>query len=151
MLAALDAKERELVRELIAFADAHPDARTGEYHNFYIDRVGRFYETRGLSRSEVIETAVWRIAQDIAGELMIAAGLARASGDYRDKLDALIREKFGSRREFCRATGISEDMLSHVFAKRKHLGIQTLSDGLAKIGYTIDITQLPDISPPLSK
>jgi hypothetical protein len=41
-------------------------------------------------------------------------------------------------------------MLSHVLAKRKHLGIETLTDALAKIGYTIHITQMPDITPPSS-
>ena len=147
-LSALDADERKLVRDLVSFANQHPDARTAEFRNYYIRRVGDFYEARGLSRTEVTKTTVWQIAQHIAGRLMVASGIARDSDDYRDKLDALIREKFGSRRNFCEATGISEDMLSHVFAKRKNLSIQTLSDALAKIGYTIQITQMPDVSPP---
>ncbi len=42
--------------------------------------------------------------------------LAKDSDDYREKLDALIRDNYGSRREFCELTGISEDMLSHVLA-----------------------------------
>jgi len=147
-LSTLDRDERELVAELVRFADAHPDARTAEYWNFYPKRVGKFYEARGLSRSETTRTLVWQIAQDINGRLMVAAGLAKDSKDYREELDAIIREKYGSRRRFCELTGISEDRLSHVLAKRKHLSIQALSDALAKIGYTIQITQLPDISPP---
>jgi hypothetical protein len=147
-LSMLDEDERTLVRDLIAFAERHPDARTGEYRNYYIRRVGNFYESRGLSRTEVTETSVWQIAQHIAGRLMVASGVARDSDDYRDKLDELIRKRFGSRRNFCDATGISEDMLSHVLAKRKNLSIQALSDALAKIGYTIQIAQMPNSSPP---
>ena len=34
-LSTLDEDERKLVRELITFAEQHPDARTGEYRNYY--------------------------------------------------------------------------------------------------------------------
>ena len=147
-LSALDEEEREIVRDLLAFATRHPDARTGEFHNYYMPRISNFYQARGLSRAEIIETTVWQIAHDINGRLIVASGLARDSDDYREKLDALIREKYGSRRKFCELTGISEDMLSHVLAKRKHLSIQSLTEALAKIGYTIHITPIPDVSPP---
>ena len=144
---SLDDEERRLVEELERFAEDHSDIRTGEYWNFYIRRVGDFYERRGLTRRETTKTAVWRIAQDIRGRMMIAAGLARR-GDYRDDLEHLILKRFPSRRAFCEASGITEDMLSHVLAKRKHLSIDTLSDALANIGYAIQITQMPDVSPP---
>jgi hypothetical protein len=147
-LTVLDREERELVGELIRHAEAHPNARTAEYWNFYPRRVGDFYQARGLSRKQTTKTLVWQIAQDINGRLLVAAGLAKNSEDYRETLDALIREKYGSRRKFCELTGISEDMLSHVLAKRKHMSIQSLSDALAKVGYTIQITPTPDISPP---
>lgn len=143
----LDDDERALVSELIHYAEKQPDPRSAKYWNFYVKRIGEFYEKRGLSRHETTETVVWQIAQDINGRLMIAAGLARA-GDYRGELESLILTRFKTRRAFCEATGISEDMLSHVLARRKHLGIDTLSDALAKIGYTIHITPMPDISPP---
>ena len=150
-LSTLDKEERELIEDLVSFANQHPDARTGEYRNYYVRRVGGFYEARGLSRSQVIKTAAWQIAQDIYGRLLVASGIARDSGDYRDELDDLIRKEFGSRRKFCEATGVSEDMLSHVLAKRKDFGIQTLADALAKVGYTLHITEFPDIAPPMSK
>jgi hypothetical protein len=146
-LTSLDHEEQELVRDLVAYASHHSDARTGEYRNYYIQRVGNFYEARGLSRTETTKTTVWQIAQDVSGRLMVASGIARDSDDYREKLDALIRSKYGSRRRFCELTGISEDMLSHVLAKRKHMSIQSLSDALSKIGYTIQITQISDILP----
>ncbi|HEY4232177.1 MAG TPA: hypothetical protein VGM76_02010 [Lacipirellulaceae bacterium] len=144
---SLDDEELRLVDELEQFAKDHSDARTSEYHNFYLRRVGGFYERRGLSRRETTKTIVWRIAQDINGRLMIAAGLAKRH-DYRDEIERLILMKYKSRRAFCEATGLSEDMLSHVLAKRKNLGIETLADALAKIGYTINITQMPTPGPP---
>lgn len=55
----------------------------------------------------------------------------------------MIRTHFHTRREFCEATGISEDMLSHVLAGRKHLAIDTLSQALARIGYRLQITPRP--------
>jgi hypothetical protein len=143
---SLDREEQLLVDELAEFATNHPDARTSEYHNFYVRRVGDFYLARALTRWEITQTIVWRIAQDINGRLMLAAGLAKRR-DYRDELESLILSKYKSRRAFCEATGLSEDMLSHVLAKRKDFGIQTLSDALAKIGYTIHITQIADPSP----
>ena len=142
----LDRAERELLDDLVGFAGEHPDAWTCEYANYYIRRVGDFYESRGLSRSEVIKTAIWRVAQDINGRMMVEAGISQVSSDYREELSAVIQKQFGSRREFCKATGISEDMLSHVLAKRKNLGIETLSDALAKIGYTISIVPMTDSS-----
>jgi hypothetical protein len=147
-LTELDRDERELVGELLRYAEARPNARTAEYWNYYPRRVGDFYQARGLTRKEITRTVVWQIAQDVNGRLLVAAGLAKDSDDYREKLDALIREKYGSRRKFCELTGISEDMLSHVLAKRKHMSIQSLSDALAKVGYTIQITPMSDVSPP---
>ena len=144
---SLDEEERRLVGELEQFAQDHPDARTTEYWNYYPRRVGSFYEARGLNRRATTQTLVWRIAQDLNGRLLIAAGLA-VRGDYRDDLESLILLKYKTRREFCEATGLTEDMLSHVLAKRKDFGIQTLADALSKIGYTIHITELPDITPP---
>ncbi|MEX0704496.1 MAG: hypothetical protein WD069_20510 [Planctomycetales bacterium] len=91
-----------------------------------------------MSRKESARSALFRIAQDLDDRLAIAQGLARAP-DYRDELAELIRERFKTRREFCRATGISEDMLSHVLAGRKHLAIDTLQQALARIGCTLRI------------
>jgi hypothetical protein len=138
----LDIDERELLKEVQRFAEQHPDARTAEYWNFYVRRVGDFYEARGLTRQQTTKTTVWRIAQDINGRLMIDSGTARR-GDYRDELELLILKNYPSRRAFCEATGLSEDMLSHVLSKRKHLGIQTLAQALAKIGYSIHIAPVP--------
>lgn len=148
-LSKLTQVERELLDDLVGFAAEHPDAWSCEYANYFVRRVGNFYESLGLARSEIIKTTIWRVAQDISGRMMVEAGLARVSSDYPDELNTVIQKKFGSRREFCKATGISEDILSHALSKRKNLAIDTLSEALAKIGYTINIVPMTDASQPL--
>jgi hypothetical protein len=139
----LDDEERQVIADLHKAAEKHPDPKTAKYENYFVARVGDFYTKRGLSRRQITGTVVWRIGQDIDSRLMIAAGLARR-GDYRDELENLIRTRFATRRAFCEATGLAEDMLSHVLAKRKNLGIQTLADALGKVGYTIHISPLSE-------
>ncbi|HZT83774.1 MAG TPA: hypothetical protein VFA26_26320 [Gemmataceae bacterium] len=140
-LEGLDAEELQLVKDLAEHAEAHPD--WNEFSNFWMARVGGFYAARGLSRQATQQTAAYRIGSDLASRLAIRAGLARPP-DYRDELENLIHTRFRTRREFCEATGISEDMLSHVLAKRKHLAINTLVEALERIGYTLHIAPMAD-------
>src|SRR5205823_12953507 len=88
--------------------------------------------------SIAIGTAVYQIAQDLSSRLAVAARLARLPG-YRDELEELILTRFPSRRAFCKATGLSEDMLSHVLAGRKDLSLATLTRALERIGYAVHI------------
>jgi hypothetical protein len=141
VLSTLDASELELINRCKKFIDDIPD--WFKYGNFWMPEVEKLYSARGLSRREITKTIGWRIAEDLGSRLMIASGLARPS-DYRDEIQELIRGRFRTRREFCEATGLSEDMLSHVLAKRKHLAIDTLTDALARIGYLLLIAPLPD-------
>ena len=83
-------------------------------------------------------SAAWRIAQDLSDRLGIAAGLV-AADDALGDLEHLIREKFRSRRAFCQATGLAEDMLSHVLAGRKDLSLRALEQALRQIGYALHI------------
>ena len=137
-LQSLDSDERQLVDELVTRQRAV--AEWTEFANYYMPAVGNFYLARGLSRRQIVEKPVWKIAQDLNGQLMIEAGEARApSPDYRDRLNELIRSAFPTQRAFCDATGLSEDLVSHVLSKRKHLGIDTLSGALEKIGYRLQI------------
>lgn len=136
-LADLDEEELELVSALQRRAESHPD--WVDFDNFWMRAVGELYDGRGLPRSQSRRTAVFRIAQDLSGRLAIAAGMARAP-DYRDELEELIRTRFKTRRDFCRATGVSEHMLSHVLARRKHMSIDTLVHALDRIGYDLRIT-----------
>lgn len=133
-LSGLDAEERSLLDAISREADNGPD--WNEFSNSWRAKVASFYDTRGLSRAESRRRAVYKVAQDLAGRLAIAQGKARVP-DYRDQLDRLIREHFRTRREFCEATGLSEDMLSHVLARRKHLAIDTLAAALDRIGVDV--------------
>lgn len=138
-LGDLDRQERALVKDLIRKFEA--GTGWNEFDNYWFAKVGRLYDGRGVPRSESRCKPVFRIAQDLSGRIAIKSGYARMP-DYRDELAVMIRKRFKSRREFCKATGISEDMLSHVLARRKHLSIETLTDGLSKIGYTLQIMPL---------
>jgi hypothetical protein len=135
-LAELGADERTLLKSLEQRADRAPPWH--EFANFWMKLVGEFYDGRGLSRSQVRHTALYRIAQDLASRLAVEQGVARVP-DYRDEIEALVRTRFKTRREFCEATGLSEDMLSHVLAGRKHIAIDTLSDALSRIGCALKI------------
>jgi hypothetical protein len=138
-LSELDTDERQLVDTLTAYANQQKD--WADYGNYWMRKVGEFYAERGLGRPAIQNTTVYRIAKDLASRLAIEAGLARAP-DYRDDLEQLIKTRFRTRREFCEATGLSEDMVSHVLAKRKHLAVDTLSDALGRIGYTLHIAPI---------
>ncbi|REJ72009.1 MAG: hypothetical protein DWQ34_16470 [Planctomycetota bacterium] len=136
-MADLDAEERALVDDLIRRFEA--GAGWNEFENHAFGRIAALYDGRGVARAESLKTAVYRIAQDLGGRIGIKAGYVRMP-DYRDELAVLIQRQFKSRREFCRRTGLSEDMLSHVLARRKHLSMESLTDALGRIGYTLQIT-----------
>jgi hypothetical protein len=135
-LVEMDAGERTLLKSLEQRADRAPSWH--EFANFWMKLVGKFYDTRGLSRSQVRHTVLYRIAQDLASRLAVEQGVARVP-DYRDEIEALVRTRFKTRREFCEATGLSEDMLSHVLAGRKNIAIDTLSEALNRIGCALKI------------
>ena len=62
LVVVLDKEERKLLDELEQFAEQASE--WGEYRNFYMKKVSGFYEARGLSRRQVIETPMWKIAQE---------------------------------------------------------------------------------------
>jgi transcriptional regulator with XRE-family HTH domain len=70
-------------------------------------------------------SAVYRICQDLEARLGIAQGSV-SPPDYRDFLADLIDGQFGSRQEFCRATGVDPGQLSRVFAGRADLSLRAL-------------------------
>lgn len=137
-LTDLDAAERQLVARLRRQARTNPD--WDAFDDLYTRAVPQFYQARGLTRRAVLRTPVWHIAQDLSSRLGIAAGLIRPDEDYRDQLEGLILENFPSRRAFCKAARISEDMLSHVLAGRKDLSLPALEKALARIGYRLKMT-----------
>lgn len=70
-------------------------------------------------------SAVYRICQDLEARLGINQGKV-APPDYRDCLTELIDTQFGSRQDFCRATGVDAGQLSRVLANRDNLSIKVL-------------------------
>jgi hypothetical protein len=135
-LAALDDGERKLIAEIRRYAATRPEWH--EFDNYWLKAVRELYTTRGLSRKETVQTAVFRIAQDLSSRIALAAGLVRQP-DYRDQLAAIARDRFKTRRDFCEATGLSEDMLSHVLARRKHLSMETLTQVVERLGCVLRI------------
>ena len=137
-LTDLDYAERSLFAYLVRTARNKPS--WNEFRNDWRRRVHDFYANRGLSRAEIMKTAAYRVGRDLSSRLAITEGSA-APPDYRDDLKDLIETKFRTRRAFCKATGLSEDMLSHVLNRRKHLSIEALTAALGRVGYCLHIAE----------
>jgi hypothetical protein len=140
-LAGLDAEESKLVARLRRRARTHRDWT--DFDNFWTREVGVFYDARGVPRRVARRSVPFRVAQDLSSRLGISSGMIRPD-DYEGDLEDLIRDSFPSRRAFCEATGISEDMLSHVLAGRKDFSIARLGAALARIGYRLRIVPAPE-------
>jgi hypothetical protein len=139
-LTGLDREERALLSRLRRRARTRRSWT--EFANYWTREVAALYDARGLTRAQSRQTPVYRVAQDLWSRLGIAAGLVR-SPDYRVELEELIRQKYPSRRAFCEATGLSEDMLSHVLAGRKDLSLAKLTGALERIGHRLRIVPAP--------
>lgn len=140
-LTKLDPEEKQLVARFFRRARTHPD--WCDFDTYWMRAVAEFYDARGMSRKRSQKTAAYQIGQDLGSRLGIAAGYIRPS-DYRDELEALIHEHFPSRRAFCKATGLTEDMVSHVLAGRKDLSLEALTKALGRIGYILRIAPSPE-------
>lgn len=71
------------------------------------------------------KSPIYRICQDLEARLGIHQGSV-SPPDYRDFLADLIDGQFGSRQEFCQATGVDPGQLSRVFAGRADLSLRAL-------------------------
>jgi hypothetical protein len=76
-----------------------------------------------------MKSPVYRICQDLEARLGIHQGSV-SPPDYRDFLADLIDSRFGSRHEFCQATGVDPGQLSRVFAGRADLSLRALQNVL---------------------
>jgi hypothetical protein len=144
-LAGLDDDERNLVQTLQRNAAATAD--WCKFSNFWSKSVAEFYAARRVSRAKAAKTLPYRIAQDLSSRIGLAAGMMRFP-DYRDDLADLIRTRFKNRRQFCKKAKLSEAMLSHVLARRKHLALDTLTKALRRIGCQLHIVPTPEVSEP---
>jgi hypothetical protein len=79
------------------------------------------FNATGLPTASV----VYRICQDLEARLGINQGKV-SPPDYRDCLAELIDAQFGSRQDFCRATGVDPGQLSRVLANRDNLSMKVL-------------------------
>ncbi len=134
--AKLDREERFLVARLIRRAKAKPD--WVDFDNFAFNAVGNFYDARGLPRKRLNQTIPFQITLDLSARLGIAQGFIQPP-DYLDQFEDLVLNHFPSRRAFCKATGLSESMVSHVLAGRKELSLESLSKAMERIGYKLRI------------
>jgi len=71
--------------------------------------------------------------------------LIERPGDYRDEIALLIRERFGTRRKFGEATGLSEEEVSDLIATGKTAAPDTLHEALGRIGYALHIAPAPEV------
>lgn len=135
-LCDLDAAERKLLARLRRRARTHPDWT--DFDNYWTNAVPAFYVARGLARKAVPETTLWQIAQDLSSRLGIAGGYIRPPGPL-DDLEDMVLFKFGSVGAFCKATGIPENVLDQFLKDRADMSLQTLAQGLERIGYRLRI------------
>ena len=132
----LDLDERRLLARLERRARTKPD--WNDFDNYWLPAVAQAYEARGLTRSQISKTSIYRIAQDLSARLGIAQGLIRPP-DYLDQLEDLVLNHFPSRRAFCKASGLAETTLNKVLAGRAELSLQRLSKALDRAGYRLRI------------
>ena len=137
-LSVLDREETQMYEQLQVDA-VRMDSAT--YRNHWISQVTRLLSGRGLTKPAIVRSPLYRLAQDLGSRQQVERGEARVP-DYRDDLEGIIVSQFKTRRAFCEATGLSEDMLSHVLARRKHLAIDTLTEVLGRVGYHLTIAPL---------
>jgi hypothetical protein len=122
-------------------------AESPEWYDFkqkWLNEVLSIYDRQKLSRREAVAKPLYRAVQDLGSRLM-AQGRYAKMPSYQEQIAAIIETKFETRREFCEATDLSEDMLSHVLRGRKDVSIGTLTESLQKIGYALAIVPLPRI------
>ncbi len=137
-LSTLDQEDLQLFRQLQADAERMDSA---DYRNHWITQVSSLLTPRGHSKAAIVGSTIYRLAQDLGSRQQVQRGEARVA-DYRDELERIVLGQFKTRRAFCEATGLSEDMLSHVLARRKHLAIDTLTEALGRVGYRLTIAPL---------
>ncbi len=131
----LDGDEECLMERLHEKFSEKPDSI--EFKTLWMELVVGMYDRRKMPRKEMVTKPLFKIAQYWDSQLMVEQGLATVP-HYREQLREL-SDTYPTRRAFCDATGLSEDMLSHVLHGRKELSIAALDHVLSRIGYAIRI------------
>ena len=114
-LTKLGSVERRLLLRVFKEYQKKPD------WTWFAANWGQRFDKAGLPT----ESPVYRICQDLEARLGIAQGKV-APPDYRDYLADLIEEQYGTRYQFCKATGFDPGHLSRVFSSRSDLSLESL-------------------------
>jgi transcriptional regulator with XRE-family HTH domain len=102
-------------------------ARVQQKYNSLLDwtRFAAWWNAEFTKAGLNTTSPVYAICQDLEARLGIEQGTV-SPPDYRDVLADLIAGRFGSRHEFCQATGVDPGQLSRVFAGRADLSLRAL-------------------------
>ncbi len=135
-LSKLLPEEKAVFREVYEYFKTSPE--WGDFSNFWRAKTQSLWAD--INRRKVVSKPLFVIFQDMGSRLGIEQGYVREE-DYRDKLQKIIEENFGSWYKFCQETGVDEGFLSKILHKKRHFSMETLSQVLDKIGYEIDFSQ----------
>jgi len=140
----LDAEERQVFEQLYRYARRNPD--WGRFSSRFWNSVRELYLRRGMKPDEIVDQSLYRIGQDLDGRLALAQGHVRTP-DYVDELQALLRDRKISRYKLAKRTGVSQDLLSHVFRRRKNLSLASLTRLVDALGYRISFKRKVGAAP----
>jgi len=131
-LDALTEKEIKFLKEVMDFYTKKPNWNV--FSNFWMGEGQTLWAA--MPRKDVIDLPIFNICLDLEMRLGIEQGYTRPP-DYRDKLQGIIDDKFQSRYQFCKKTGISQDTLSRILNKRREPSLRLLKTILDALGYEI--------------
>jgi hypothetical protein len=133
-LGRLATSERQYLAAVVEKYRASPEWT--RFASWWMTEIAR----HGLGR----DSAAYRICQDLEGRLGIFQGKA-ALPDYRDYLEVLIEEQYGSRNKFCGETGIDENQLSRIFEGQGDFSVATLEKVLRPLHATLVVKSDEDL------
>jgi len=115
-LAKLSADERTCLASVVEKYRTHPEWT--RFAAWWMKELAK----HGVERT----SALFRICDDLEARLGIAQGKA-SPPDYRHYLLALIEERYGSRYQFCKETGVDQGQLSRILAGRADFSLESLA------------------------
>jgi len=115
-LTKLTADERACLGAVVEKYRTHPEWT--RFAAWWMKELAR----RGVERTSVL----FKICDDLEARLGIAQGKASAP-DYRHYLLALIEERYGSRYQFCKETGVDQGQLSRILAGQADFSLESLA------------------------
>ena len=139
-LDGLDAAQRRAAEEFLRLWNQQPDWR--EFCNRSQESLKK--ALAGVPRRECVRHPLYRMAHDLEMRLGIAQGKV-APLDYRDYVFDKIKERFGTRYKFCKATGISEAFLSQVISGEKDFSLGKLKQVAEVLGLGLALLPMKEL------